>query len=76
MLVDLRRDGDVVFERFGPVAEHGATDGTRRIAWYYRSLADVFLRRLEGPGGGLSVELALTVADLCAGIDDWSPPAA
>jgi (p)ppGpp synthase/HD superfamily hydrolase len=74
ILVDRRREGEVVFERFSPVGEHGAAEGTRRIAWYYRSLADVFTRRLEGPGAILAVELALTVDELFAGIEDWSPP--
>lgn len=74
MLVDRRRDGDVVFERFGPVMRFGPVEGTRRIAWYYRTLAEIFGRHLEGQGAGLAVELALTVDELFAGIDEWSPP--
>jgi (p)ppGpp synthase/HD superfamily hydrolase len=53
LLVDFRVVGDELWERFSaPVAEQ---------LWYYRSLADVFQRRI---GGTLSSELSRTVGEL------------
>jgi GTP pyrophosphokinase len=53
LLVDFRVVGDGLWERFSaPVAEQ---------LWYYRSLVDVFQRRL---GGTLSSELSRTVDEL------------
>lgn len=40
LLADLREDGDKVWARFNPGAQHQL--------WYYRALRDVFVRRLPG----------------------------
>ena len=53
ILTDLRTHGDALFDRF-----KGGREGT---LWYYRSLADAFLRLLPGP---LSRDLADTVAQM------------
>lgn len=53
---DLRRVGPAVFDRFSaPRAE---------VLWYYRSLADVFVRR----GSPVASELARTVAEIEAAL--------
>jgi (p)ppGpp synthase/HD superfamily hydrolase len=51
ILADLRQVGDELWERFN--------EGRDSQLWYYRSLADIFERRLGGP---VARELAETVA--------------
>ncbi len=53
MLTDLRRNGDEFWNRFNA--------GRKEQLWYYRSLAEVFTRRLPG---ALSSELQRGVDDL------------
>jgi hypothetical protein len=54
ILADYRQLGDDLWARFNPDAD---------TIWYYRSLAEVFRRRLPGP---LADELGRIVADLAA----------
>ena len=53
ILTDQRTNGDALFDRF-----KGGKEGT---LWYYRSLSEIFLRKLPGP---LSTELAQTVREI------------
>ena len=53
ILTDQRTHGDALFDRF-----KGGKEGT---LWYYRSLSEIFLRRLPG---ALSIELARTVREI------------
>ena len=61
---DLRAHGIAVFDRFT-----GDMEGT---CWYYRSLAEVFQRRLPG---SLSAELAVAIADISRLADRSVSPA-
>lgn len=68
ILADRRQVGDEVFERFTPIRQLGLEEGRAKVAWYYRSLADVYDRRLAGrKGEALAAELQRTLAELFGG---------